>query len=869
MQEIPGPPSTQADSGGKTIGRYRCEECLGQSAGFEIWRARVQGLAGFDRVFALHCLAPGLLARRPKAAESLLGTARQVAKLADERFVTIEDTGLAPGSAFVATEFVHGVSLDVLFERLTGRSLARPEAAAWGALLCHLGFEIASALGTAHAAARPVVHGTLAPASVRVTPQGAIKIVDYGFRAAILPPAQLPVTATRARYRAPEVRAGGEPTAASDLYALGALLHELATGTVPGQSNPRQPRSGNALPDGIQAPVVALLASDPGLRPTASQVAAQFEEALSGRGPDARAALAALVRQSEKTSPHSGATPLPPSAQSHSGIFAADEASDFIEEPTKLLEVAADGNPASLAKILEEMREVEGQEAESAMRRQFSSPTPVVGVPLFDGGTATAVADLRDILSSLPPDPETEASGELDSFANRANEQRPGPISTQPESAPGESLPEMRTAEVAAPFEESPSARIPGMQDAEAVPQTVRFADFSSGNSLPQAELTPSGWHPTVDRSGGTDIEETPGAAGLGQPRLGRSRTLAMSVAAAGAALAAALIFILRTDDGARTGASTPPNIEAPRSTAQGASVPAAIDEPADDQSESAAGKSKGDEARAEGAEPETARPEGKAAGAPAEDAEAMPTGTKALADSARAERTKKEPAPSTDGEKSNSARRLARAALAKAEGRRRPRGGSQSDPAANTPQVAETVKSTEAAETQETQETQEAQETGSTNGEAAVAEEPLPAGQIALDSKPSGAVVWMAGKRRGKTPLRLEAPEEATMVRLVRPGHVSATVMLDKDTSSTLEVPLAPAQTPEEGEAVLSVACPSRNRLLLMVDGLETGRFCPASRLRLPAGTHQIGVLDPSTGQVHTKEITLEAGRNVLDLAP
>src|SRR5687767_13130839 len=114
MRDNPRPGVAEPPAAPKVLGKYRCEERLAGDSWLEIHRARVQGLAGFDRVFAVVSLAPGALMRRPQAAENLLRSARAAALVQDARIATIGESGLAPGSAFVATELVHGVSLRAL-----------------------------------------------------------------------------------------------------------------------------------------------------------------------------------------------------------------------------------------------------------------------------------------------------------------------------------------------------------------------------------------------------------------------------------------------------------------------------------------------------------------------------------------------------------------------------------------------------------------------------------------------------------------------------------------------------------------------------------------------------------------------------------
>ena len=120
MREIPRPGVAEPSGAPKVLGKYRCDDRLAGDGWLEIHRGRVQGLAGFDRLFAIVSLAPGALSRRSQAAENLLRAARLSATVQDTRLAAITDSGLAPGSAFVVTELVHGVSLRALSSHLHG-----------------------------------------------------------------------------------------------------------------------------------------------------------------------------------------------------------------------------------------------------------------------------------------------------------------------------------------------------------------------------------------------------------------------------------------------------------------------------------------------------------------------------------------------------------------------------------------------------------------------------------------------------------------------------------------------------------------------------------------------------------------------------
>src|SRR4029453_2555137 len=143
----------------------------------------------------------------------------------------IHDSGLAPGSAFVAGELVHGLQLRALVSYFQPGSSRSALPSSWETLLAYIGAEVAGALAAAHGRAPPVVHGALAPSAVMVTAQGAVKLLDLGLRASVLTPVEIATHPSRGPFSAPEVSRGETPGAPADVFALGAVLYSLATGS--------------------------------------------------------------------------------------------------------------------------------------------------------------------------------------------------------------------------------------------------------------------------------------------------------------------------------------------------------------------------------------------------------------------------------------------------------------------------------------------------------------------------------------------------------------------------------------------------------------------------------------------------------------
>ncbi|HEY5283345.1 MAG TPA: PEGA domain-containing protein, partial [Polyangia bacterium] len=127
--------------------------------------------------------------------------------------------------------------------------------------------------------------------------------------------------------------------------------------------------------------------------------------------------------------------------------------------------------------------------------------------------------------------------------------------------------------------------------------------------------------------------------------------------------------------------------------------------------------------------------------------------------------------------------------------------------------------------------------------------------------SKPDGAMVWIDGEERGKTPCTVKLKPGSARLALVHAGYLSNQSSIDVRDGAKVDATLKVAQPPMEGEARFRAECKTQGKLPIVVDGKETGILCPYSKLRVEPGSHTIGVLVPSTGRVHEKEITLSAG--------
>ena len=207
-------------------GRYRLDVPLGRGGMGEVWRAYDERL---DRHVAVKLIAAGAAHQpeRPMLAKRFSRECRALARIDHPGVVAIHDAGVDGdpdnGELYLVMQRIDGMSLaDFVAER---ESVPWPQAAALGA-------QIATVLAAVHAI--PVVHRDLKPGNVMLRPDGTAVLLDLGI-AAVFDPDLSKLTRTGESlgspgYMAPEQASSGVAGPASDLYALGCVLHEVLTG---------------------------------------------------------------------------------------------------------------------------------------------------------------------------------------------------------------------------------------------------------------------------------------------------------------------------------------------------------------------------------------------------------------------------------------------------------------------------------------------------------------------------------------------------------------------------------------------------------------------------------------------------------------
>ncbi|MCI0571878.1 MAG: protein kinase [Myxococcaceae bacterium] len=258
---------------------YRLLGLLSSGGMGEVYLARREGPAGFSKLVVVKRILRHL-SRDASAVELFVREARVAALLSHPNLVQIFELGQHGEDYFIAMEYIRGRTVRAVLERLQARGQQVPPAVAAALATQALrGLHYAHTFCDEQGTPLGVVHRDVSPENLLVAFDGHVKLVDFGIAQAQLDAAGQGPDGVRGKraYMAPEQQRAGAVDGRADLYALGAVLHELLTGSPPAP---------HGAPDGLEAAgVPALLAGV--VRTALSQEPAQ-------RFPSARAMLSAV-----------------------------------------------------------------------------------------------------------------------------------------------------------------------------------------------------------------------------------------------------------------------------------------------------------------------------------------------------------------------------------------------------------------------------------------------------------------------------------------------------------------------------------------------------------------------------------------------
>ncbi len=233
MSELPSNQRAIETASGQSFGKYLLLRRLAVGGMAEVFLAKLEAAAGFQKPVVLKHVLPQL-ATDPQFVEMFLDEARLAARLSHPNIAQTFDLGEEEGEYFIAMEYVAGESLLAVLRRAESRKTPVPMQCTLRVLL-----ELLEALGYAHGLtddegrALRIVHRDVSPSNVMITYHGGVKLLDFGIARAATRNHQTSAGIIKGKhgFMAPEqYKSGSTVDLRADLYASGAVLYALAVG---------------------------------------------------------------------------------------------------------------------------------------------------------------------------------------------------------------------------------------------------------------------------------------------------------------------------------------------------------------------------------------------------------------------------------------------------------------------------------------------------------------------------------------------------------------------------------------------------------------------------------------------------------------
>jgi serine/threonine protein kinase len=414
------------DSPSFTFGRYELFAKLGEGGMGEIFLAR-QRMPRFTRTVVVKVMRPDI-SREAQATAMFHEEMRVLASVHQHNVVQIIEGDEIDGTLFMVMEYIPGVTLLSVWAQLVERGHRCPPdvAAALLSQACR-GLHAAHELRDEHGRPRGLVHRDVSPHNLLVTPEGDVKVLDFGIAWAknrLVEATTSPQIKGKLAYMSPEQACAQPLTRASDIFSVGVILHELVSGqrlfkrddalaTLAAVCKAEAPPLALLRPEAphrLTVLVEQALQVDPHRRPpTAAYLADELDEVVRDAGGQFidRGAVAGylvslgvnldsppptpldgppwFVRQTRPTAPEAGRKPKPaPAPEKHppdgsAGPGDTDLLSITAPEPGKYIDLPLSGGERLIVQSLH----LDPRESDEPVQLVFASDPGILPVPLL------------------------------------------------------------------------------------------------------------------------------------------------------------------------------------------------------------------------------------------------------------------------------------------------------------------------------------------------------------------------------------------------------------------------------------------------------------------------------------------------------
>lgn len=263
-------------------GKYLLLDRIARGGMAELYRGKIVGAQGFEKIVAIKKILPHLVDQE-EFVKAFIDEARLAAFLQHPNIVQIYDFGEMAETYFISMEYLAGVDLKTVLKKAKDESKPLKLALSLFYILPQICYGLQYAHNIKDFSGEPlcIIHRDLGPQNIFITYNGEIKLIDFGIAKASSHDATTYVGSLKGKlaYMSPEQASGKEIDHRSDLFTLGILLYELATGhrLYTGESQTILLKAGKAdfippeqvkqgLPASLYALINKALHKDPNLR---------------------------------------------------------------------------------------------------------------------------------------------------------------------------------------------------------------------------------------------------------------------------------------------------------------------------------------------------------------------------------------------------------------------------------------------------------------------------------------------------------------------------------------------------------------------------------------------------------------------------